>query len=623
MSNDTSTEAPADSKEPKSQSGGVLTRDSMMQTARALLKKCSTREELLKALFDLTFEQFKPISARIDFVSGTTWHGFVRNDVRLNEKLAERFNDDYLEPASFELRTAKAPRPFSRGYQNTDPRLALVAAPFLNLKDGQLEGTITLIVSDSQGQAGQILSRLDALVAIVSAVSETPAALARIDREVNAIHNASSSSSPKEFAYSLVNSLCNRTQCEQVSFGLVKSQRIEVLAVSGVQQFKKNSPGIALQRQAMEECLDAQKMVSSASELCDGIYPIHTEVSAEAKGASVVSVPLLAGEEVTGVVTLRRSVSQPFSAEEAESLTQLAQPYGSAIRLLQRANRSLSSQVVSAGASTVRKNTAPIRVLMWGGLAAFCYWFGFCTMMFQPVFNSRVTAAELRQMSAPFEGKLETVLVQPGEKVSAGTILAEFDTRELRLELASRTAERQQSDVNVREALQKGLASEAAMHKAHSAVLTAEIRSIQARINRASIVAPSDGVVVQSDLDRRLGQVLRHGEPVMQFAPEDGWLLEIRVPDHSASYILASQSGTFAASTRPNEKLEFSIDSVDGSAAVLDEENVFIARAPLEARPDWMRTGMEGFAQVQTERKPVWWVALHRVIDWTRLNFWL
>jgi hypothetical protein len=56
---------------------------------------------------------------------------------------------------------------------------------------------------------------------------------------------------------------------------------------------------------------------------------------------------------------------------------------------------------------------------------------------------------------------------------------------------------------------------------------------------------------------------------------------------------------------------------------MMQDRNVFIARAPLEAHPDWMRTGMEGTARVETISRPVWWVAMHRVVDWGRMNFWL
>jgi len=49
---------------------------------------------------------------------------------------------------------------------------------------------------------------------------------------------------------------------------------------------------------------------------------------------------------------------------------------------------------------------------------------------------------------------------------------------------------------------------------------------------------------------------------------------------------------------------------------------VFLAKAELNADAQWLKSGMQGFARVKTVSKPVWWVSLHRVIDYARINFW-
>jgi hypothetical protein len=52
-------------------------------------------------------------------------------------------------------------------------------------------------------------------------------------------------------------------------------------------------------------------------------------------------------------------------------------------------------------------------------------------------------------------------------------------------------------------------------------------------------------------------------------------------------------------------------------------KNVFIAEATVEDNPAWMRAGMEGVARIDAGTRRVWWVALHRMIDYLRLTFWL
>ena len=50
---------------------------------------------------------------------------------------------------------------------------------------------------------------------------------------------------------------------------------------------------------------------------------------------------------------------------------------------------------------------------------------------------------------------------------------------------------------------------------------------------------------------------------------------------------------------------------------------MFVARAELGENPPWIRSGMRGVARIDTVPKPVYWVALHKLIDWTRLRFWI
>ena len=603
-------------------STAAITRDSLMVTAREMLRTCKSREQLLKALFDLCVKQFSPLVARLDYKVRGKLTTEVANDPRLNDPIAQRFNSEYLEPVGISMYAAKAPKPTTRAYDSMEPKLAMVCAPVVNLKSGETDAVISAMVSNSRGQAGQILARLDALTALVSAVADSPTGLARIDNEARAIHNLADVESPKQFAYSLVNSLCNRSRSELVSFGIVRGKRIEVLAVSGITQFKHSSPGIAVQRQAMEECLDAGKTILHQNNSLSEVYPIHRQWAAESNGC-LLSIPINSGDNTTGVVCLRRPASSPFTEEEINALIEIAQPYGSAVRLVDRATQSLSRQMRTAVGQSAKRNRTPLRLLMWAGLIAAGYWFATGSMMFKPICSSVVASAEVRHFSAPFQARLKKVHVEPGASVKEGQLLAEFETREMRLEFAAIQAEIGETEVNMREALQQGNASQAGLQKAHIDVLRTRASALEERIARATILAPQDGNVVMGDLTRRLGDIFQQGEEVLQFTPNTGWVLEIRIPDSVASHIVPGQSGEFSSAARSNESIQFEIQSVDGAAQVVEEQNVFIARAPLNKNPKWMRSGMEGFAQVKTQEQPAWWVLCHGAIDWARMNFWL
>jgi hypothetical protein len=452
-----------------------------------------------------------------------------------------------------------------------------------------------------------------------SSVSDlNPAALGKI----------ASHSSPREFGYSIVNALANQSGAEQVAFGITSGQRIQLLAISGLSDFKPSSPGVAMMTQAMEECLDFGSLIASPMPAGMDIspLPIHRRWSADAGGASVCSIPLADSEGVAAVVSLRRAASRPFTRDELTSLTRTLQPYGHALRMLDRATRPLQQQVKFAAKESLQKSFAAgstgrlglIGVSLMGGL-----WLVFGSLTYRPVCTARVVAENMVQMTAPTNAKLLRSYVQPGQEVQAGQLLAEFDTTETTLQLQSLEREIASVEVDVRRSITARDTSSAALHKARVGVLMTQAAGLQERLERARLVAPENGTIVRADLEKRIGQMFQPGDKVLEFAPVGGWNLEIQVPDDIGTLVKPSQIGTFAAASYSSHSMPFEIQYMGGTAQVVDGNNVFIAQAPLAERPEWMKSGMEGTARISTVEKPVWWVLAHRIVDWCRLSFWI
>ncbi|MCH7925548.1 MAG: diguanylate cyclase, partial [Planctomycetes bacterium] len=80
-------------------------------------------------------------------------------------------------------------------------------------------------------------------------------------------------------------------------------------------------------------------------------------------------------------------------------------------------------------------------------------------------------------------------------------------------------------------------------------------------------------------------------------------------------------SGFFASYARPEESRPFRIERIIPKAQVENGRNVFVAEARIGGRADWIRPGLEGVAKIQVGRRGVWWITLHRAIDYLRMNF--
>ena len=468
-----------------------------------------------------------------------------------------------------------------------------------------------------------------AIVASAAAVTSTDHSPG-LSHNINptALGKIAGHSSPREFAYSIVNALANQCGAEQVAFGITSGQRIQVLAISGLSDFKTSSPGVAMMTQAMEECLDFGSLIVSPVPAGTDIIslPIHRRWSAEAGAASVCSIPLSDSEGVTAVVSLRRTTTRPFTKDELSSLTRTLQPYGHALRMLDRATRPLQQQVKFAAKESLQKTFAAGsigRLGLIGGVILVGLWLVFGSLTYRPMCTARVVAENMVQMTAPGNAKLLKAHVQPGQEVQAGQLLAEFDTTETTLQLQTLEREIASTEVEVRRSITARDTSSAALHKARVGVLMTQAAGLQERLERTRLVAPENGTIVRADLEKRIGQMFVPGEMVLEFAPVGGWNLEIQVPDDIGTLVQANQIGTFAAASYSSHSMPFEIQYIGGTAQVVDGNNVFIAQAPLAERPEWMKSGMEGTARISTVEKPVWWVLAHRVIDWCRLSFWI
>ncbi|MEZ6124558.1 MAG: HlyD family efflux transporter periplasmic adaptor subunit [Planctomycetaceae bacterium] len=644
---------------------------SLNSQIRSMLVDCPSRQALLQRVLDVCSEQFPTTVGRADFRVGESRQSYLQHDPRMAKNLAERFSAEYLQPMADSTFDSRVPEPRLKRYERGDQKMTLISAPVMDVATDRVEGVVTLMLGGGLYKPEVVLPRLDGIVAVASAVlaarsrslPDTTTATTARPVPVAAVANAASGVQPgpvpgatttpnrqpdqqtgdmqqaaalgkasqfhstREFGFSLVNSLYGQLQAEQVMFGVAKGDRVVVEAISGVPDFKVSSPGVAIVRQAMEECLDAKRSAVAQQENLEGLdaMPIHRQWSAESGQACVCSLPLKQGDEVTGVVSVRRPAGRPFRKEEIAGLMQMLAPYGAAVRTVERANRSVGTQLKTAVSETARNNLrggSVGRKLVLAGMVAGVLWFLFGSLTYRPICRTRVVSADLRHFSAPFSGKLDQVLVRPGQQVAEGELLAVFDTADLELQLNTLNRQFHAVDVELRQSIADGDMSKAALAKSRVSVLQVQMQAIRKQIDEASLRAPSAGTVLLSDLDQRIGQMFRQGEELLQFAGDGDWLLEIEVPDDLVGVVADQQTGTFAAASLPTEKLEFTVNQIDGAARTIQDRNVFIARAPLQARPPWMKTGMEGTSRITTVPRPVWWVAMHRVVDWGRMNFW-
>ncbi len=95
----------------------------------------------------------------------------------------------------------------------------------------------------------------------------------------------------------------------------------------------------------------------------------------------------------------------------------------------------------------------------------------------------------------------------------------------------------------------------------------------------------------------------------------------MEVPERLAADAQTGLTGKFVTNARPGLTHDLKIDHVEPNTSLQRARNVYIARAQVKMPQPWVRSGMEGVAKVNVGKRRVWWIALHRIVDYIRLNF--
>ncbi|MEK6797388.1 MAG: HlyD family efflux transporter periplasmic adaptor subunit [Planctomycetota bacterium] len=528
------------------------------------------------------------------------------------------------------------PRPWAKLLQarGGTARVAFLSAPVYD-PSGPAIGALAIVVAVAdEGDWTAHLSTLESLCRTASQAvelvgrSEGAAGSPRGGLQAS---RAAAYESAEELAFALTHELRNRLDLVQTSLALVSGPHVHILAISGLDQIHSRSPGVSSLRSAMEECLDAGSPISHPpqstawAEKADDprTYHLHRQWHVAAKGDSVASVPLRAGERIVAILSLRGAADRPFTAARLEEIRGRVEPFAASLVLANRAGRSLTRHATDWAREAVGSLSAPGRyrrktVAAVGVVAAMFFCFG--SMSYEVSALCKVAAAHARHVSAPFSAMLTEARVRPGDRVRKGETLCEFDHRELDQQRAELSAQLEVLERERDRAMVEGSPAAAQLAAANQELIRVRREIVDGRIEASVVRAPIDGMVIEGDPRKLVGGVVPQGERLYEIAPPEVWTLELSIPERAAADVSSGLGGSFVSFARPEIRREFRVARVSPSAESRQAKNVLVAEAELCSDEDWIKPGMEGVARVSVGSRPVWWIALHRVIDYLRLK---
>lgn len=517
---------------------------------------------------------------------------------------------------------------------NAELQIALISV-ILRDVSGSMIGVFTIVVRCSDEQPAsmyrELLESFAAQLAIGASRIEAASRVPEKAAPDASMSKAANYTSGVEMAFALVSSLRTKLGCEMAAIGTADGPRVRIQAVSGFDEVSERAEATRLMCDAMGEAIDRgttvvyQPSAHGAAAADDG-YRVHKRWHDKLGGGSLISIPLNAGNDTTMVVSLRRRVELPFNTEEITTIETLMAPYAPAFGLLERANRSLYTHTRRSVTASVRGIMAP---KAWGrkiaalAMTVVLGWVCFGTLDYSVSAPAVVRPSVVRHIGTPAQGVLLSVHATAGDTVQAGQVLAVFDDSELQVARSQLIAERRIAEINENLAISEGNGVDAELARAEQELAQARLDEIEREIAQTRVVAPFDGQIMTGDLRSRIGETMALGTPMFEIAQLEDWTLDVEMPQRSAADLTPGKVGTFAPNARPEGTSDLQLTRVQPVARPVNGKTVYIAEAELQNAHTWMKPGMEGMARVSFGRRPVWWVASHRLTDYFRTNFWL
>ncbi len=427
----------------------------------------------------------------------------------------------------------------------------------------------------------------------------------------------------KDACEEVVNLLANRLGCNSVAIGLYKKNRMQLEAISGVGKLDRGS-------NTSRDYLQA--LVESATRKQAGLFPTedgnnnyllqaHKQLAATVQAESVSSFPLIDDNDVTIGAIIITGNRGPLASSQFRRFTETAAPpLASSLRVVDKIKQTTLTKTKSY---VKRKLSLAKQLFLLGAII------GFVLLMFLPITyrvrcNCVTEPVSRRFAVAPFEGQIETGLVEAGDLVSAGQVLAEMDGRTVNWELYGVTAEREQS-LRTREIeLSEGNVSKTILAELEFDRLISEEEILEYRRDNLKIKSPIDGIVLSGSLERAEAASVTTGQILFEIGPVKPMRVEVAIPSDEIAQVKVGFPTKIWIDGQEDEPLKGEIKKIHPRSETRDAQNVFIAEVEFGNEEERLRPGMKGSVRLDCEERSLGWSLFHKPINYvrSRLTWW-
>lgn len=427
---------------------------------------------------------------------------------------------------------------------------------------------------------------------------------------------------------SLVNGVAVQWELLQASLGWVQADHIEIVAISHLDRFERNSP----QTQRIESALVPAVMHGSEvwwpapeEALIDteALATLGRDMGAE----RLVAIPLRDAQGHTHAVLLLAFAPGASPAPGLDGLLlalELMQPRLSDLRQQSLGLRQRSGLRLRAWSAQLFGPEQPLLKLGAVLLVALLLYASFGSWPYRVEASAQLNTDSTRLISAQFDGRIDQVHATAGDWVKEGAPLVALDTRDLEQQKNELSAEISKIETEVNKFRAEGLLAETEIAQARLDQSRAKAQRVESYLAQARSLAPFEGVIVEGEKKDLLGAPVKKGDRIFKLAKVEGLYMTLMVSEKEMRHIPPQATGEVALLSHPDHNIPVRVSSVIPVAQVKGHEgNQFMLKAELlEAPQAWWRPGMTGLARLDVGDKNILWILSHRVVDNLRLLLW-
>ncbi|NJN39586.1 MAG: GAF domain-containing protein [Gammaproteobacteria bacterium] len=315
----------------------------------------------------------------------------------------------------------------------------------------------------------------------------------------------------------IANELATRLRCDRVSIGLNHGRRLRIDAVSHSAQFKERTNLMRAVAAAMEEAIDQGTTVAypPVGRATPAVARAHELLIQSHGTGACVSIPLTGGRQGIGAITLERPAQRPFDAETIEIGEAVAGLAGPMLNTHRREDQWLVARAFEKAGDTMRKVFGPRHAGLKLAAIVLALLIAFMAIgkgSFRVAGTTTLEPLVQQAAVAPFDGYIREAPARAGDVVKQGAVLARLDDRELRLERLKWMAQQEEYSKQFRQAMADRNPAQVQIVTAQLEQARAQAARIADQLERTTVSAPFDGIVVSGDLTQQLVRLSRRGK---------------------------------------------------------------------------------------------------------------